>query len=453
MPYVGTLSNTLSAIGEIQSNLASLSTVPDSSGFDGVLQQISAISGFAPSGAAAPASAGGTDLSSSYGWPLEEGDPLPGAPTSAGPPLASDSEPGTTGATGPVTAAASGTGVSTQGYQLDTSEIAEAADQADVAGATGGATGGATAAGVQTGTSGTASAAGLGQQAVTTAQKFLGVPYLWGGTNPAQGVDCSGLVQDVYGELGVNLPRTSQEQALVGTAVPSLAEAQPGDLVFFPGSDGTAAAPGHVGIYIGNGQMIDAPYTGTDVQVDPVGDPTAIRRVTGLASSTPTTNAVPSTSTWAGPEVSTAASTSVASQTASTETLPPSASGAASPYDADFAATGAAYSVPPQLLSAVAQTESDYQPGAVSGAGAEGLMQLMPSTAASLGVNPFDPAQAINGAARLLSSYHNTYGSWSLALAAYNAGPGAVDQYSGIPPYAQTQAYVQTVLARAGMDA
>jgi soluble lytic murein transglycosylase-like protein len=101
----------------------------------------------------------------------------------------------------------------------------------------------------------------------------------------------------------------------------------------------------------------------------------------------------------------------------------------------------------------VAQTESDYQPGAVSGAGAEGLMQLMPSTAASLGVNPFDPAQAVNGAARLLSSYHNTYGSWSLALAAYNAGPAAVEQYSGIPPYAQTQTYVQTVLARAGMDA
>ena len=70
----------------------------------------------------------------------------------------------------------------------------------------------------------------------------------------------------------------------MGTPVASLAEAQPGDLVFFPGSDGTAASPGHVGIYIGNGEMIDAPHTGTDVRVEPVGDPTAIRRVIGMTS-------------------------------------------------------------------------------------------------------------------------------------------------------------------------
>ena len=98
-----------------------------------------------------------------------------------------------------------------------------------------------------------------GQDVVADAQKYLGVPYLWGGTDPAQGLDCSGLVQDVYSDVGISLPRTSQEQATVGTPVSSLAEAQPGDLVFFPGSDGTASAPGHVGIYIGNGEMIDAP--------------------------------------------------------------------------------------------------------------------------------------------------------------------------------------------------
>ena len=117
------------------------------------------------------------------------------------------------------------------------------------------------------------------------AQKYMGVPYQWGGTNPAQGVDCSGLVQDVFGDLGVSLPRTSQEQATAGVAVPSLAAAQPGDLVFFPGTDGTASAPGHVGIYIGNDQMIDAPYSGATVRVDPVVDPTAIRRVSGPSAS------------------------------------------------------------------------------------------------------------------------------------------------------------------------
>ena len=111
------------------------------------------------------------------------------------------------------------------------------------------------------------------------------MPYLWGGTDPAQGVDCSGLVQDVFAKLGINLPRTSQEQAAAGVPVAGLADAQAGDLVFFPGSDGTAAAPGHVGIYIGNGEMIDAPHTGAQVRIDPVGDPTAIRRVTGDVAS------------------------------------------------------------------------------------------------------------------------------------------------------------------------
>ena len=115
-----------------------------------------------------------------------------------------------------------------------------------------------------------------GASVVADAQQYLGVPYQWGGTNPQTGLDCSGLVQRVYGDLGISLPRTSQEQATVGTPVDTIADAQPGDLVFFePGAGG----PGHVGIYIGNGQMIDAPHTGTDVQVQSVGDPSAIRRI------------------------------------------------------------------------------------------------------------------------------------------------------------------------------
>jgi soluble lytic murein transglycosylase-like protein len=76
-------------------------------------------------------------------------------------------------------------------------------------------------------------------------------------------------------------------------------------------------------------------------------------------------------------------------------------------------------------------------------------MQLMPGTAASLGVDPFDPAQAISGAAQLLAGYLQTYGgSLPLALAAYNAGPGAVARYGGVPPYPQTQAYVTDILQR-----
>jgi len=449
VPYVDPMSTTLSAINDIQANFAALAAGPASAGFAGVLEQISSVGGNGPS---------------TYGWPMEEGQALPGAVSAAqstAPVASTLLSPGTGQASaaaataGPATATLSGPatvfserqpasspvpssgvgstsfglGSSYLQYQQDSSSGAlgaglELASSAGTPSATGpgGALGGLSS---TPGAEGSAASGSIGQQAVAVAQKFLGVPYLWGGTNPAQGVDCSGLVQDVYGELGIDLPRTSEEQALAGVAVPSLADAQPGDLVFFPGSDGTAASPGHVGIYIGNDEMIDAPYTGSVVRVDQVGEPTEIRRVTGLAS--------------------------VAAGTGTTGTGTTGTVGA-SPYDAQFAASGAAYGVPAQLLSAVAETESNYQPTAVSGAGAEGLMQLMPSTAASLGVNPFDPDQAVNGAARLLSQFYGTYGSWSLALAAYNAGPTAVNQYGGIPPYPQTQGYVNKVLALAGME-
>jgi soluble lytic murein transglycosylase-like protein len=76
----------------------------------------------------------------------------------------------------------------------------------------------------------------------------------------------------------------------------------------------------------------------------------------------------------------------------------------------------------------------------------------MPSTAAGMGVNPFDPTQAIEGAAQLLGSYTKQFGSYADALAAYDAGPSAVENYGGVPPYAETQAYVPAVLALAGLS-
>lgn len=114
----------------------------------------------------------------------------------------------------------------------------------------------------------------------------------------------------------------------------------------------------------------------------------------------------------------------------------------------------AKYGLSPALLTAVARQESGLNPSAVSNKGAVGVMQLMPGTAADLGVsNPYDPAQNIDGGARYLSQLLTQFGGdTSLALAAYNAGPGAVTKYGGIPPYAQTQNYVSSILAAPGVS-
>jgi soluble lytic murein transglycosylase-like protein len=102
----------------------------------------------------------------------------------------------------------------------------------------------------------------------------------------------------------------------------------------------------------------------------------------------------------------------------------------------------------PDLVLAVVSVESAFRPEAVSRKGAQGLMQLMPGTARELGVaDPFDPAANLDGGARYLSALVARYGGdVSKALAAYNAGPGAVDKHRGVPPYSETRAYVKKVL-------
>ena len=117
-------------------------------------------------------------------------------------------------------------------------------------------------------TTGTASRAASVALAVVRAQ--MGVPYRWGGETPGIGFDCSGLVQWAYDQAGILLPRTSQQQWASLPHLPVGSALHPGDLVFFAGSDGTMTAPGHVGIYIGNGQMIDAPYTGAVIRTDTI---------------------------------------------------------------------------------------------------------------------------------------------------------------------------------------
>ncbi|HVM19820.1 MAG TPA: transglycosylase SLT domain-containing protein [Egibacteraceae bacterium] len=252
-------------------------------------------------------------------------------------------------------------------------------------------------------------AAGGGVDVIAAAKRYLGVPYLWGGTDPNKGLDCSGFVQRVYADLGIDLPRVSRDQARAGTAVASLAQARPGDLIAF------GSPVDHIGIYVGDNKMIVAPRRGDVVKIQEVyRTPTAIRRI-------------------------------IDTPAAGASTAPGGTPGPAA-YAGLFRAAESRHGLPAGLLNAVAKHESGYNPNAVSPAGARGLMQFMPATARELGIDPMVPSQAIDGAARYLSSNLRRFGSVELAVAAYNAGPGAVARHNGVPPYAETRTYVQRVL-------
>lgn len=134
-------------------------------------------------------------------------------------------------------------------------------------------------------------------------------------------------------------------------------------------------------------------------------------------------------------------------QAASAKTAP--LGGPRSPYDPLIAAAAVKHGVDPNLAKAMAWQESRIQPGKTSRSGARGIFQLMPSTAAGLGVDPDDPAQNIEGGIRYFKQQLDRFGGDPLlALAAYNAGPGAVKKFGGVPPYRETQLYVQKVLAK-----
>src|SRR3954451_10857990 len=295
---------------------------------------------------------------------------------------------------------------------------------------------GATAAIDPSAVTGTGGAAGVGaggsgpskaDQVIAEAKKYLGVKYVWGGESPS-GFDCSGLVQYVYKKFGVNLPRVSQDQAHAGRAV-SAADAKPGDLVFYhnPAT--------HVGIYLGNGQMLDAPNSRSVVRIEKLWS-----GVSGFRRVLPD-------SAWTSATARTAATAGAAAAGGSTVSKLAAKLPAAGKQFASAIVSAAQHNgVDPKLLAALAWTESNFNARAVSPAGARGLVQLMPPTARGLGVDPMNPAQALEGGARYLKQQLNLFsGRSDLALAAYNAGPSAVRKYGGVPPYRETQNYVQRV--------
>ncbi len=124
---------------------------------------------------------------------------------------------------------------------------------------------------------------------------------------------------------------------------------------------------------------------------------------------------------------------------------------AGTPFASEITAAAKRNGVDPALLAGLVKQESNFNPNAGSPAGAQGLTQLMPATAASLGVtNVHDPAQALEGGAKYLRQQLDRFdGDVARALAAYNAGPGAVERFGGVPPYAETQEYVRRVQANA----
>ncbi len=190
----------------------------------------------------------------------------------------------------------------------------------------------------------------------------------------------------------------------------------------------------------------------------PAGELAAAQRVEQLQALIEQTRAVASSGSLSGATATSGSaqpSFADALQAAGSSESPPTstvaAGGESSEYDALITQAAERNGVDPAVLHGLIEQESGFNADSTSSAGAEGLTQLMPGTASSLGVaNPLNPAESIEGGARYLSQMMAKFGgNTSDALAAYNAGPGAVEQYGGVPPYAETQSYVSKVLGYA----
>jgi soluble lytic murein transglycosylase-like protein len=177
-----------------------------------------------------------------------------------------------------------------------------------------------------------------------------------------------------------------------------------------------------------------------------------LQQLIGAGAPAPAPAAAPATSFSS--QLATASAAATAPTAAAATAFPAAGASqlpAGTPFGSEITAAAQRHGLDPALLAGLVKQESGFNPNAVSPAGAQGLTQLMPGTAAGLGVSdPLDPAQALEGGAKYLREQLDRFGGdVTRALAAYNAGPGAVQRYGGVPPYAETQNYVRSVQAHA----
>jgi soluble lytic murein transglycosylase-like protein len=207
--------------------------------------------------------------------------------------------------------------------------------------------------------------------------------------------------------------------------------------------------------------MIDAPETGETVQVQAVPcPPVDIRRVEVPIGTQAAANSAPGAGSQMVDDLGALSDAASGTPLGSLTNGPGSFAGPSveigkisvpSEYAGLIEQASAKTGTPAPLLAAILYNESRFQPNVVSSAGAEGIAQFMPATAAANDVSPFEPASAIPGAASLLAQFHEAFGSWTDAVAAYAAGGGAVEAAGGVPNDGSTPAYVASALAEAGM--
>jgi len=190
-----------------------------------------------------------------------------------------------------------------------------------------------------------------------------------------------------------------------------------------------------------------------DISTDIAAVAARIAEITGSPNQAPAPSAGADTSSFAALVQSTLAAQGVSPTDGMSEgaAVASSAPAIVPPPEIDrlVSANAATWNVDPDLLKAIIANESGFNANATSKVGAQGLMQLMPATANGLGVtDAYDPAQNVWGGSRYIKGLLDRFGGdATMAVAAYNAGPGAVEKYGGVPPYAETQNYVQNVLA------